>query len=601
MGISCLRNKNVKKEYYELFKKNLKNCYDSYFISNIEYALKKRTFDKIKEENEEVDNTYNLWTSYILEQLNDEIPGLINWKQELYLYIKEHNFFNQYIFQNGIFFQESILNKPKIKENINIENIKYHFIDSEPIYSSLENDELQSFSRKSNMINIEDRKSFFSINSEPDENGIEQIRLSYTMDSIDESINNNPELISKYHSYKMKMYIKILRMHLEKENHPIKKIINKFKDLFGNQIILISDVCKEIKNNDKLCIEKGMPAIKQIQEFIEIIQVSLKLFYSKSVNFKYFSDEKDEIINLITYIIFNNKNNKRFYEIVYELLKCMNRENIEKLRAKFKKTGNITPKDLGIHPKFCLDKDTEEYWSKYKNGTLHLKEEEKDKKKSSEIIRSSIKEESFEKEELKQCVDNATSENITESGLADIYKKMTLISHQSKKSISTIKSQKTDVNEVNMKEILLDDFEKTHLPKFPEIPKEENFLFSNSPYDLAISFLNRINNYKLPLEKLVIVSYISVLIVDCIDKYWEDKRDEIKEGFLNIDADQIMSIYLYIIYKCDFPEIVVQLDFIKYFTTRLTKQSVFGYYYSTFEGCIRYLLKSNDNIIKAPE
>ena len=216
MGISCLRNKNVKKEYYELFKKNLKNCYDSYFISNIEYALKKRTFDKIKEENEEVDNTYNLWTSYILEQLNDEIPGLINWKQELYLYIKEHNFFNQYIFQNGIFFQESILNKPKIKENINIENIKYHFIDSEPIYSSLENDELQNFSRKSNVINIEDRKSFFSINSEPDENGIEQIRLSYTMDSIDESINNNPELISKYHSYKMKMYIKILRMHLEK-------------------------------------------------------------------------------------------------------------------------------------------------------------------------------------------------------------------------------------------------------------------------------------------------------------------------------------------------------------------------------------------------
>ena len=601
MGISCLRNKNVKKEYYELFKKNLKNCYDSYFISNIEYALKKRTFDKIKEENEEVDNTYNLWTSYILEQLNDEIPGFINWKQELYLYIKEYNFFNQYIFQNGIFFQESILNKPKIKENINIENIKYHFIDSEPIYSSLENDELQSFSRKSNVINIEDRKSFFSINSEPDENGIEQIRLSYTMDSIDESINNNPELISKYHSYKMKMYIKILRMHLEKENNTIKKIINKFKDLFGNQIILISDVCKEIKNNDKLCIEKGMPAIKQIQEFIEIVQVSLKLFYSKSVNFKYFSDEKDEIINLITYIIFNNKNNKRFYEIVYELLKCMNRENIEKLRAKFKKTGNVTPKDLGIHPKFCLDKDTEEYWSKYKNGTLHLKEEEKDKKKSSEIIRSSIKEESFEKEELKQCVDNATSENITESGLADIYKKMTLISHQSKKSISTIKSQKTDVNEVNMKEILLDDFEKTHLPKFPEIPKEENFLFSNSPYDLAISFLNRINNYKLPLEKLVIVSYISVLIVDCIDKYWEDKRDEIKEGFLNIDADQIMSIYLYIIYKCDFPEIVVQLDFIKYFTTRLTKQSVFGYYYSTFEGCIRYLLKSNDNIIKAPE
>lgn len=606
MGNICSNNNKEKKEYYELFKKKLKKNFDSYFNSNIEYALKKRTFDKIKEENEEVDNKYNLWTSYLLEQLNYENQCLINWKQILYTYIKENNFFNQYIFQNGIFFQEEILNKPKMNDNKNIENIEYHFIDSEPIYSSLENDELQSFSLKSSIRSIDDNKSFFSIHSEHKEKGIDQLRISLTMESIDEFNNNNPELISKYYSYKMKKYIKILRMHLEKENHPIKKIINKFKELFGTQIRLISNACKEIKNNDKLCNEKGMPVIKEIQEFIEIIQVSLKLFYSKSVNFKYFSDEKDEIINLITYIIFNNKNNKKFYEIVYELFKYMNSENIEKLNSKFKKYENITPKDLGIHPKFCLDEETEKYWTNYKNGTLNIKEDENEnvneKNQSTDKSSSSLKKELSQKDILKQCIDDATSENITESGMVDIFKKMTLISNQSIKSASTSGLEKSkNNNEVNIKEQLLDDFEKTNLPKFPEVPQNENFLLSNSPYDLAISFLKRINNYKVPLEKLVIVSYISVLIVDCVDKYWEDKKDEIKPDFLNIDADQIMSIYLYIIYKSGLSEIIVQLDFIKYFTTRTTKQSIFGYYYSTFEGCIRYLLKSTENILKSAE
>ena len=37
------------------------------------------------------------------------------------------------------------------------------------------------------------------------------------------------------------------------------------------------------------------------------MQVSLKLFYSKSINFENFIEEKDEIINLITYILFNDK------------------------------------------------------------------------------------------------------------------------------------------------------------------------------------------------------------------------------------------------------------------------------------------------------
>ena len=90
----------------------------------------------------------------------------------------------------------------------------------------------------------------------------------------------------------------------------------------------------------------------------------------------------------------------------------MNSENIEKLNSKFKNYENITPKDLGIHPKFCLDKDTEEYWTNYKNGTLHIKENENNNERNQSTDKSSnsIKKELTEKEKLKQYVDEVTSE-----------------------------------------------------------------------------------------------------------------------------------------------------------------------------------------------
>ena len=48
------------------------------------------------------------------------------------------------------------------------------------------------------------------------------------------------------------------------------------------------------------------------------------------------------------------------------LLNYMNRDKIEILKTKFEKTKEVSPKECGVHPKFCLDKTTDEYWEKYK-------------------------------------------------------------------------------------------------------------------------------------------------------------------------------------------------------------------------------------------
>ena len=71
------------------------------------------------------------------------------------------------------------------------------------------------------------------------------------------------------------------------------------------------EFCERNKENNKECMKERREIIKEIQNFIEIMQVVLKLFYSKSINYKYFIDEKDEIINLLSYILFNiQKKNK---------------------------------------------------------------------------------------------------------------------------------------------------------------------------------------------------------------------------------------------------------------------------------------------------
>ena len=117
--------------------------------------------------------------------------------------------------------------------------------------------------------------------------------------------------------------------------------------------------------------------------------------------------------------------------------------------------------------------------------------------------------------------------------------------------------------------------------------------FSSAPYEEAIKYINTIHKYKGPLEKLTVIALTSIMITDSIDEFWK-KEKNLPEKFLNIEADELMSIYLYIVYNMDISSILTQLDFIKYFTTLITKQSIIGYYYTTVDGCIQFILDTKN-------
>ena len=64
---------------------------------------------------------------------------------------------------------------------------------------------------------------------------------------------------------------------------------------------------------------------------------------------------------------------------------------------------------------------------------------------------------------------------------------------------------------------------------------------------------------------------------------------------LNLEIDQLMSIFIYIIIKSQIYDISVHCKIIKSFTTCITKASMIGYYYSTVEASVKYI-QSIENV-----
>ena len=606
MGIPCLRDKSEKKIYYELFQENLKKNLEKNYQYNKEYSLVRKKFTQSRIEYEFIENINFTWISYILYKLNENNNNNLtqNWKNLLIIEIQKKNFFEQYKYQNELLFQEILLNKPKNQKN----KKEDHFLKGEPIVFPFDVEELRTYSGDSNSWmtnNMFKNNSNFSFNTSMRDDDNQELLYSYTInfdDNENEVRKKDLEFFSKYQSYILKKYIKIIRKHIEKEEHPIHIIIDLFIKYFENYLKLIIDFCKNNKNDEKLCYNKGLEAVNEIQNFIEMMQVALKLFYSKSINFKNFSIEKDEIINLISYILFNKKN---FYNLVLLLFSEMNSKKMEKFELKLKSNENITPREIGIKPKFCLDKESEEFWEDYKN-----------KRKDSDKNSSTEENTSKKKEELKHYIDNSKSELLSElekddqdiiSDNKSIIGRKTVnmqknIIWNNNESFNDSINNNNDLDKtfdlkassINIKEKLLNNLNDIILPKLPEIPNINEIIIKDEPYSLAIKYLRQIYSYKVPLEKLIIISYLSILITQSVENYWSNINEDIPSNFLNLDADEIMSIYLYIIYKLDSSSILAHLEIIKHFTTNYTKQTVLGYYYSTFEGCLRYILQGDE-------
>jgi hypothetical protein len=592
-----------KSSYYKLQQKSLYISHDKSYLNKfqIEFGLKRALFNpshkKMKAKLKKIKPLLN-WKIYLLTKFETSISN--SWKNYLYNYIENEAFYNQYLFQNEMFYYEiSILSMPDALFNIDQKNDSFK---NKTILYPLDSEEMKDYSemtKKKRKIesNLNNSKSQIIIENKNEiSSSTENLNNTLTNESITtKKMKKDPVYENKYNSNQIKKYINFILNQLKNETniHPITNIIQKFSNFYKDELKKHLQKDKENWEN----VKKNV--INDLQYFIEIMQVALKLFYLKTINYKFFVCDRDEFINLVCYILFKIKKNN-IYNLLFQLFQKSNEEKYEKLKEKIKNFGKLSPKDMGISPKFCLDEKPEEILKKVGE------EKSKKKRKPSFVQYLRDKENKNENELL-----NINQEDDLEEEKGEIKIDKQILRTESfsfnpkndtnNKRLGSISSYNefaksyNSKNEKERKESIIEDID-TPLSSIPtsDTKVESNKNSSSSaPYEEAIKYINTIHKYKGPLEKLTVMALTSIMITDRIDEFWKNEKN-LPEKFLNIEADELMSIYLYIVYNMDISSILTQLDFIKYFTTPVTKQSMIGYYYTTVDGCIHFIL-DNEN------
>ena len=643
---------NEKNTYYNLLQKEMKKSYDLIVTSeyNREYSFKMNQFASIKKRRVFdilMGETYD-WKFYLLNKLDYGENNEGKWEKFLFDFIEneikdnEKKIYEKYFLENNIFMNQFTLrNNPSIAltdSEKNHDNSKKKdekllslLNDSEEIedyYEGRHNKNKKNVRGNPSVASQEFELSKININESKAEDRIEikdEIKIdesnkqkephrkitSSKLNKSDAKLLNkdiNEENQNKYYSYQIRRHINLIRIQLEKPKHPLNIIIKKFSEVYTFYINKCYDTIN--KEDDKKIEETKDNIIKNIQDFIDIISVALKLFYMKSINYDYFEYEKDEFINLICFILFKHK---PLVNSLFRFFELSNKKKQEKLNEKKELFKDITPREVGISLKFRLDEDTE----KFKNSNAgdikknedsgivqyfnNLDIEIKKTRTSSAIV-------VVDENEMVSNYDNSrrmsvfTPDKSSDTNKSFLINKNDIVIYKvrEKKKNKKVRIERESIATYSEFSEKFNNLEKPIREKYKEDmfnnPSEFDIYTEKAnhdpshPYENAIKFINKIKDYKFPLDKLTIIAIVSAIITDCVDECWKVQKNKIPDNFLKIDSDELLSIYLFIICKMNTESIYTQLDFIQYFTGTVTKQSMIGYFYTTFEGCLKFLM-----------
>ena len=567
MGKKESKINKIYDEYHNLVNQIMINSINFNYsnISNQNISLKIKSFNKDDEIDNQIynDNNFINWKIYLLENLNSNKYD-DKWANKLIKIIMNENFDNQYQIKSEMFYEEfKILTCPnKILKQIDIfyENYNKNKVNENNNYENeinIINDNDINFNN--NIINVSNEKNIEKVN---------KINLSnYLTGSIisDSSYNSSSKEDVKYIMKKFKKYIEIFNKHLKKQNHPFNFIIKNFCIIFSDYLEDKINILINLKNKSEIKNIFNI-IINNIQLFIIDLQTSFKLFYCRTIDFKYIKYENDEIINLITNRIFNNS---KFYENMYKLFGLYYKNEIDLLKVKLELFKDIKPEEIGVKENFCLNEQTDNFIKE-----LKLKNDNK---------------------KINDCNKNESKEN-KENDNDNNYNNNIII-NENKNEI---------IEEINTNEIKpINDNENKKLVISSDTNKFiENFILKSShkntfPYENCVKFLNEIKEYKAPFEKLLIMSGISNLIKECVDEYWKDYKNLIRPSLFNIDTDNIIGIIIYIIIKSNNPNLFIHCGFVENFTMQSSKMS-FGKNCSTILGCLELIneKQSKEDFIK---
>ena len=663
---NCKSNNNKKKEkivneYFSAISKILleKNVTNFDLIDNLKICLNEKNFDQVSNnplqyftyEEKKMKREFINWLDFFYQYLSQEYSHERYWAMQMIDKLNEEKFESESKYLSEFFMEEfEIENEPKC---IQMEKIKSN------IKLNLNNSLLNVTQNLGGSFG----GNYFS--------SLEEIDLATL----------------KYNEYrnKVKKYILKFKQHIMNKDHPINKVVRIFEkiwvDYAQTKINLIRQNYKDYndKNNIKIINKQVNELTNQLQRFIIHLQISLKLFYSRTINYSCFNEEKDELINLLTTLVFRTGD---IYDIVFELYKLSLIHEIDNMTKCLAKLIKIEPQKLGIFKQFCLNKqsldyqeeilldqlksignisnndiknnkNSSQYKSNFHNYNIKVKENEMEKNKIDLILKlvnenkkrcpkygdREVEEtkvnldfeenfnlisaqENIKEKELNYNISNALLpineiENDEEQKYTDVkrlyrdIKRSFSINDNNDECINNISNDisyedlsnrniiiRTTLNDKNEKNLINTKIEKV----FNRVSflRTKNVEYLAFPYETAIQLLKQIKKYKTPFEKMMIIASISNEITECINDFWRNLSEYIKNDLLNLEIDQLMAIFIYIIIKAQIFDISAHCKIIKSFTTCLTQASMIGYYYSTVEASVLYIqsIKNINDLFK---
>lgn len=111
-------------------------------------------------------------------------------------------------------------------------------------------------------------------------------------------------------------------------------------------------------------------------------------------------------------------------------------------------------------------------------------------------------------------------------------------------------------------------------------------LFNGKEYVSYQSSIDLIKNIKMvqsPIDKINVLYSMGEKVIENVNNIWKPLDKYLPKNYLSIDGDELIKIFAFILIKAKMPEILSHLSFIKNFTTKDTKNSMIGYYYTTIE------------------
>ena len=93
---------------------------------------------------------------------------------------------------------------------------------------------------------------------------------------------------------------------------------------------------------------------------------------------------------------------------------------------------------------------------------------------------------------------------------------------------------------------------------------------------------------------MILIATLASEITDCVNEFWKDFENIVTSDLLSIDADELMNIIIYVLIKANMPNLLIHAKFVKEFTTSNSKSTMIGYYFTTLEAAIIYILSVKD-------